>query len=404
MSGNEATDNTPRLPPASLSIKQAALIFLLLVVAGAPHYRIISPGQPITSLSDLDGLMKLKGIEADPGLRAALGWFIGDDPQHVHTFRPLPALTLWAEYRLWGWTRWAYQVMNLLYLAATALAVVWVCLVLRMPRLFAVGAGVLMMALPWRGSYAVVGLIATRHDLLCTLFSVLAFGCLLKWLDTGQRRALAAALIWSLLAHLSKEMAIILTPMFAVTALAHRRRRPWRRLVAAAVAPAAVTVVWFAWYHLAERNMGPNPHPSHSFTGMLELFVKRTDSATFFYVASLCQPLALTWRYVFGVASPIMLCSSDFWLNVFRLVVFAAALWLTWRHTRRWLVVLYIWKVFTYLPVLPLSDTWGWYEFMPHVLDPILPVATVWTLWYPLNVPGRLRVWWARRSAQDANT
>ena len=146
--------------------------------------------------------------------------------------------------------------------------------------------------------------------------------------------------------------------------------------------------------------MGPNPHSSHSFGGMFELLVKRRENVPFFFTASLCQPLAMVWRYVFGVASLQMLCSLDFWRWLLRLIAWFPALWLAWRYTRRWLVVLYIWKVFAYLPVLPLSDTWAWYEFMPHVLDPILPVSVAWALWRPLDLPGRAGQWWRERKSE----
>lgn len=403
MSGLPATDEAAAPVVPGLTGRQALTVLVLLLVAGWPHYRVISPHSTLTGFTDLDGQAKLHGIEADPSLRAALGWFFGDDPQRVHTFRPLPAFSLWVEYRLWGWTRWPYQVMNALYLALTALAVVWVCRVMRMPLVFAVAAGVLLMALPSRGSYAVVGLVATRHDLLCTLFGVLAFGSLLAWLEAGQRRHLAGVIVWSLLAHLSKEMAITLTPMFATVALAHRGRRPSRRLLLATLAAATVTVFWLAWYRLAEANMAPSPHPSHSFGGMIELLVKRASNVPFFFIASLSEPLALFLRYLIGVRGWYMLCSTHFWQALAEVCIFVGAIIITWRHARRWLVLLYLWKVFAYLPVLPLSDTWAWYEFMPHILDPILPVATAWCLCYPMDVPRRARRWWrARRDLSSA--
>lgn len=400
MSESEVAVCAPGPAVPGLSVRQALVIFVLLVLAGAPHYWVIDPDLPLTGTTDVDGQAKLRGIEADPGLRAALGWFLGDDPQRVHTFRPVPALSLWFEYRLWGWTRWPYLVMNLLYLALTALALVWVCRVLGMALLFAVGAGVLTMALPSRASYSIVGLLATRHDLLCTLFAVLAFGCLLAWFDGGRRRHLVGVVVWSLLAHLSKEMAIVITPMVMVAALAHWRRRPTCRLLPACAAAAAVTALWFVWYRLAATNMAASPHPSHTFAGMLELLVKRAPNVPIFYLASLCEPLARFLKYLVWVRSWVMLCSPDFWQTLARLAVFGWAVLIAWRHARRWLVVLYIWKVFAYLPVLPLSDTWAWYKFMPHVLDPILPAAVAWALWHPIGLPGRAREWWRRRRTQ----
>ncbi|GAJ19038.1 unnamed protein product, partial [marine sediment metagenome] len=187
----------------TLTWRQAIILLPLLLVLGIPHYQRIPFSQPITRRSDLDAFMHLRGVQADPSLRAALSWFVGDGPQRVHGFRPLRDLTLWVEYRLWGYTRWAYQIMNILYFAATALALIWLCRVIGMPMIPACYAGALMMFLPSRASVVVLEQITTRCDLLGALFGILAFGWLLRYLECGGRRRAAGFMVWSLLAYLS---------------------------------------------------------------------------------------------------------------------------------------------------------------------------------------------------------
>jgi len=398
-----ATDATPGPRVTPLTLRQAAVIFALLVVAGIPHYRILDAALPLAGDVDLDGQMKLHGIEADPGLRAALGWFIGDDPQRVHTFRPVPAFSLWVEYRLWGWTRWPYLVMNLLYMLLTALTLVWLCRILRMPLPFAAGAGALLMLDVTRGSGGVIGGLATRHDILCVLFCLLALCSMLLYLDFGSRRHLAGLVVWSLLAYLSKEMALALLPICAVIALAHWRRRPSRRIALVCVSALAVALVWLGWYRLAELNMAPAPHDSHSFSGMVELLHRRWPRNVFLYVASLCRPLALVWVYLSHIGGWALVSDHRFPWALVRIAMTVLAIVLLMRCRPRWVVVLYVWKVFSYLPVLPLSDAWGWYEYMPHVLDPILPLGFAWVVWEPLGLRDRLlRAWAQRRRSCDA--
>ncbi len=381
----------------TVSLRRAALAFVLLLALGTRQYVLLDFATPLSEKIDRDGYHKLLGVAADSSPRAVLGWFIGDDPQRVHAFRPLPAVALAAQYRLWGWLRWPYLAANILLFTATALALVWLGLLLGMQPRVAFMAGALLMIVPSRSSLNVLQLIATQPDVFCTLFGILAVGCLIRWLDAGRRRSLAAMCGFALLACLSKEMGIALTPVIVVFALAHLRRRPPRRIVMACVGVLLMGAIWIVWYQLARGNMPTEAHPSHTFAGMWLLLTERWANCLMLYLQSLCRPLVQVFRCLYHADWWILLFHG-LWLGVAKLALWLWAVWLLWCYRPRWLVVLVLWKVFTYLPVLPLCGAWGWYYHMPHILDHIFPVAVVWVFVVPFGGPRRMVGWWHAHS------
>jgi len=213
------------LPPRTVAL----LAWLGLVVAAAPHFAGLPLTQPLNRISDIDGLMKLRGIAADPSWRAVLGYFVGDDPQGVHTFRPFPAATLWLEWHLWGYTRWAYMLSNMVWLLLTAGALRALVRRFDVPEWVGWLAAAWLLARPTDATESVTILIATRHDLTCGLCGLLALTALVDWLREGSPRRLAGWFGWSMLAYLSKEMAIALV---AVRAGRRVGRAPGRTTVA----------------------------------------------------------------------------------------------------------------------------------------------------------------------------
>ncbi|NUP99294.1 MAG: hypothetical protein HUU35_05500 [Armatimonadetes bacterium] len=353
---------------------------LLLACCLVGHVRVLPWSIPLDDISDRDGLAKLDGIARDPSPRAALGWFIGDDPQGVHTFRPVPAVTLWIEWLLWGHARWPYLAVNLIYLYLTALALLVVARRLGFTERFGwVGAAILLLR-PTRGSIGVTAGIATRHDLLCTLFAMLAVVALLDWLRQGRRPAMAAYLAWSLLAYLSKEMALALIPLSAAIAWVECRRLALpRRLWVGVAASLGVGLVWLVWYRLAEQNMGHVPHQSHSLGGMIGmLFTRNPDMHLQAMTYNLGWWLADVLRQFKAVPITLLVFSQIFWKSLLRAVISVSCFVWLWRHRRYAVLLIYLWKLITYLPVMPLHDTWPWYEYMPHVLDPLLYAAAFW--------------------------
>ncbi len=385
------------------------LIAALLAVLGVPHYRLIPWFDPITRKSDLDGLMKLRGIQHDPSVSAMLGYWTGDDPQRVHTFRPLPATILWAEFHLWGWDRFPYMVTNMLWFIATALSLVWLCRIIRMPWMAAVGAGGLLMLLPTRGSLGALRLVATLHDLTCTIFALIAFGLLIRYLRDGRRSSLLAASLLMLGAYLSKEMALTLVPLTVVIAIVYRPEAPLRRQLSAIGAAVAVGLLWFGWYQLAQANMQSVNPPEHSFAGLTGLLAMRWRSSLWLLLGLVARPIAaLASRLEAAVhvrAGALMLFDYEFLEPLGLSVLFVIAFWLLWVEKRRWLAVLYAWKLCTYIPIIPLVDTFPWYEYMPHALDPILPAGAIVVGWRRWSVAERAKALWRnfRWSFADVN-
>jgi len=328
---------------------------------------------------------------------ALLGYFIGDDPQRVHTFRPLPAATLWVEYHLWGYRRAPYLVVNCAWFVATALALVWLCRILGMPRLPAVACGLLFMLLPTRGSKGALSLLATRHDLTCVLFAVLAFGMLIRYFEEGRRRDLWLYALLSMLAYLSKEMALALVPTtFAVALIVHKSTTR-ERIVHAGVAALAVAALWFAWYRLAEMNMAPPRDASHHFGGLLMLSRKRWHSILVLFAGNLHRSLAAMWILVEAVEPAALPTYPFFWSGLARVSLFLLTVVLLAMERPRWLLLLYAWKICTYLPVAPMVEQFPWHCYMPHVLDPILPVGAVWVALHRYGFYDRAALWWRRK-------
>ena len=119
--------------------------------------------------------------------------------------------------------------------------------------------------------------------------------------------------------------------------------------------------------------------------------------------AHLCAPLAQLQRQISLIGLADCLIYFLFWPQVARMALFVLGLCLLWIGQPRWLAVLYAWKLITYLPVLPLSETWPWYRFMPTLLDPILPVGAVWVALHRREFARLLPSWHRRRAGIDSD-
>ncbi|MBI3090424.1 MAG: tetratricopeptide repeat protein [Candidatus Tectomicrobia bacterium] len=135
------------------------------------------------------------------------------------SYRPVVTLTYYLDYALWGRNPAGFHLTNLLlHLAAVLLLYRFAAGVLRAPRV-AAWAAALFAAHPMLSE--AVNAISFREDLLALDFMLLALLCLppAQRGGRGQAWGLAAALVATALALLSKEMAVTL-PLLAI--LAHR--------------------------------------------------------------------------------------------------------------------------------------------------------------------------------------
>lgn len=360
------------------------LIFVLVALVG--QRGSIQLNEPLTPQTDVDGLAKLTGIAQHPTLHDALGYFVGDDPQRVHTFRPIPAFTLWLEWHVWGFSRWPYEIVSILWFALTALAVVRLCRRVNVPPPWALGIGLVMLLDNRVVNLTVLGCIATRHDVLCSLFCLLAFETLLAYLETGDRRCLASTFGWALAAYLSKEQALALVPLTFITAGAWAwRKRTWRRPLTACGVALLNAAVWLVWYRLAERQMGPIPHASHSLPIMVDRLLHPDSHAVVLMLYNLCWPFGDLARIAWADPTTNLFFSGVFRVQLEHTVIAVAAIVMVARQRPAWLFIVYAWKVCCYLPVWPLRDTWPWYNYQPNLLNFVLPVATLWCLIVPLG-------------------
>ncbi len=359
---------------------------MLLVVSASGHLVRLPLSEPLTEQTDLDGLDKLRGIARAPSPLAALGYFIGDDPQGVHTFRPLPAAMLWAEWHLWGFRRWPYLLVNVAWLIGTAAVLLRLATAVGLPAAAGVLSGVVLLARVTTGSLGACHSIATRHDLTCVLFALLSLLVLLRYLENGRQRDLWVSGGWALLAYLSKEMALALLPLtwLVCWCLPGVRGGALRRRLAAAGLGLAVAVLWFGWFQLARAHMPGGDPPAHSFSGLWQRLQIGPVVTALQFVYVLCWPLGDTIRQLIAVDLATLVWTTLFWRSATGAVVAVLIGVLLWRRQRRCLVMVYLWKVCCDLPVLPLHDVWPWYLYMPHALDPLLSgaLATVaWTHW-----------------------
>lgn len=380
--------------PSPARTRRSLLLWGLLLVAALNQWPRPFPEPVVTTTNDLDGLRKLQGIERDRHFTQALGYFLGDDPQRVHTFRPLPALLLWLEFQWFGYHSMPYRLLGWVWFVVTGWALVRLCLAFGMPWVPAWACGLLLLANPTRGSAGVLASVATLHDLMAVLFCLLALEALFRYLQAPRGRLLLAYAAWSLLAYLSKEMALALVPLTVIYGSIQWRRGASRRAAGAGVLAAlGVALVWLVWRGVAEVHMVSAADPAHSVSGWLMLLTERWPRALWFLASSLCWSAADLYRqFCVDVDWTILLCEV-FWRSSFMLAGFVAMFVVLARQRPHWLLVLYTWKLLAFLPVLPLSDTFPWYLYMPHVLDPILPVGAVWCWWTELSG----REWAARK-------
>jgi hypothetical protein len=351
-----------------------------MLIAALSHLHLPGNGVPIHRKSDMDGHDRLMGIARDPSLQAVGSWYIGDDPHGVGCYRPLNATVLWLGYKLWGFEWWPYLVINWIIFMATGYAVYLLWRELGMPHLPAVACGALLLALPTKPTLHAVVLVGILHDLLCTLFALLALVLMLRYLRTARAGNLVWCGICAFLAYLSKEMALAMLPLFVVLAVAlHHRHGSGRRTARAVLVTIAVAAVWGALYVTALVNMGGSGGAHHDMGQWLAMLIDRGDSTVLFAAGNFIPALAGIMQMV--VSDVELLIYPPFWEKLALLLVHVTCYVVLLVYRRPWFLLLIAWQAFTYLPVLPFHDTWPWYRYMPDVLDLSVYVAGIWLIW-----------------------
>jgi tetratricopeptide (TPR) repeat protein len=223
---------------------------------------------------------------------ANLGHWLTRPVQYM--YMPLALLTYAIDYRLGGLDPWIYHLDNLLLHLACVVLVWWVVRQLTgRPR-----AALLVAA-----AFAVhpvnvdtVASVATRTNLLATLFSLLAFAGYGRYLERGERvRHLAWAFAAFVLAASAKSSAVVLPPTLFLWDYLRGRRWRWKLLVeklpffAAALAFGIVTLTMRTDDVLPPVHYGPLDRAL--------VFVYALAS----YCVRLLAPLRLSMAYAFPV-------------------------------------------------------------------------------------------------------
>ncbi len=305
-------------------------------------------------------------------------------------YRPLMQLAYWAEYRLWRLTAWAYHVVNLLLnslVAFLAFLVLKEMLAGRRPReethsptTWAASAGAMLFAVHPLHAEPVAWL-AALPELEFSAFYLLAFWAYLRALHGSARRRtayLAAAGLASLLAYLSKEMAVTL-PLLVALHLCLIVRWPWNRrtilLRAMMLAPFVLMLISYfgiRYWALGGRLGLERPQQAPWSTALLSV-------PTLFgrYCAKIVFPYPLSVAYPFTPTSSLL--EPFLWLG---LATLALAVWL-WRKGLRLAALGILWVGVTLLPAinirsvgdeLPIADR---YAYLP-VLGLSLLLAIAW--------------------------
>jgi hypothetical protein len=145
----------------------------------------------------------------------------------------------------------------------------------------------------------------------------------------------------------------------------------------------AAAGIYFVWYRVAESNMAPFGVDEHSFMGMVRKLQENVGTTVQLAVFNLSRPLGGVFRQL-KAGGADALWSRIFWTDMLALAIYSYGFWWLLRERARELGIVYAWKICCYAPVMPLHDTWPWYEYMPHLVDyalPLLFLDVAWRRW-----------------------
>ena len=178
--------------------------------------------------------------------------WVHQDPVEFQFFRPLCALSLWIERRVWDTNAWGYHLTNLILHLANA----W--MLWRLAMRCGLGRGpALLGATAWALSLQVIpaaGWISGRTEVLWCSCALIAIHAVIRWREGHGAAWFGVFLVASALAACAKESGLI-TPLLALLVVRYSTRggpeKPVRRLSARHVAlfmlpPAVVLGIRFA--------------------------------------------------------------------------------------------------------------------------------------------------------------
>ncbi|MGI5816812.1 MAG: hypothetical protein ACOX9R_01810 [Armatimonadota bacterium] len=350
----------------------------------APRLSGVSMGGP-------DMHVIVGNLRADHSLAAVWSWFTGPWVQGPEYYRPLSSLLHWMDFMLWGDEAPGWGLTNTLIVAASLIALTWLC---------AEG-----LRLPWAGPVAGIALLrlepvekmplwpAWRTDALAGLFLLIATAAALSYLRGGSRGRLWLALAMLLLALMSKEVALAWPGVAAIIVLMMARNR--RGLVLLGSVFVLTGVFWVMRASFLGQPLGPAVGAQAGFPVRMQLMaLVRTMLDPVYIHARASYPMLLddpSWWTVWGLRETIMQDAAFIAANVVVGVMAPRLLGLIWS-----------WRLITYLPALPFARLWPFYYYVPSLGTALLYGVAAALAARALRP--RLSEWWRANADTDDAT
>ncbi len=329
----------------------------------------VAPGLSRVPMGGPDMHIILDVLREDHSLGALWSWFSGHWLQGPDYYRPIISLVHWTDFMIWGDNPWGWRLTNALMLAATALALTWLCdRALNMPW-----AGP-VTAIALAGSKIVDGMLywpAWRTDAVCGLFLIFATGAAIVYLKRGDKRWLWFAAGMLLLALMSKEVALVWPAFAAVMVLVIARDR--RGLALLGVTFALTGAFWLLRVHLLGHPLlGKVPmHVDYGIRRQMMALLRTLFDPIYIDVTSVYPAL---------FSQPLWWMNERFWLAVGGDIAFIGANVFVGIASLPLLGLIWAWRLITYLPALPFARVWSFYYYIPSLGTALLYGVGVVTL------------------------
>lgn len=335
-----------------LRLRDRPLLVAAIIVAGYLAIKVPRLSDEPMEGPDMPVILGL--LRADHSPAALSAGFTGPWMRSGDYYRPLITVLDWTDYRLWGEDPRGWRLTNAILIAATMLALAWLC-----------REG---LARPWAGPiaaallpcYRVAGEAtfwpAWRTDVVSGLFLCLATGAALSYLREGRADRLGLTLGMFVLALLAKEVAFIWPAFLAVAVLILGRRRRGLMLLAAVTGVAGL--LWLLRTSLLGLPLLGAPVLIVDFSLERQLFQ---------FAHLLFGPLL--WDLT--ITLPLVMSTPDWWFTgPFWSALAADGAFLGVNLTALWMAprlwgVLWAWRAIMYLPSMPFARIFLFYFYVP---------------------------------------
>lgn len=347
-------------------------LLLLALLANLPNLRFaLRPTYPNIYVPGWawDDHHLLRGLERGHDWRAALGWWHGDWPEGNRFYRPLPSVSLWLDYLVWGWNPWGYLLTAWLLYAVTAAALGAFVASFTGRRVYGLAALLSLAWFPLAGGHTVLAYLNPRAELFCGLAMLVALHSGLSYSRRGTAGALAGCALASAAALLSKELALVLPLLAALVLLLAPRPGPWLRRL---MVPSLMMALVIGWYGLYQAVLpGRLPRPGDPALPL---------------VASSWHQILVAFTPAAGVTA-IWLLSGPAWSDLLtswlparlaQLALALVALGLLLRWQWRFALLILVWPVVCWLPMLGVHTHAGHYFHIPQLMVSAAAGTAVW--------------------------